>query len=220
MYAAVEWSYTLLDEQERALFRRLAVFAGGWTLEAAEGVCEGLGVDRCAVLELLARLIDKCPGTVLAYGPELVRQAATQHEVYYKYPLSCDLYPLGGLTPRTAPLRHFLTGLFGVNSDEHRQHRRLLMPAFHKQRIEAYRDDMVAIACSTLEGWRPGEQRNIAEEMMLLTMRIATKTLFGEDVGERGRAVGQMLRQALLLCRTPSRACSCTTGRACRTTAS
>ena len=52
---------------------------------------------------------------------------------------------------RTEPLKHFGVGLFGVNGATHRQHRQLLMPAFHKQRIDSYRDDMVAITQSVLE---------------------------------------------------------------------
>ncbi len=39
---AVDWSYGLLSEAERALFRSLSVFAGGWELDAAEAVCGGL----------------------------------------------------------------------------------------------------------------------------------------------------------------------------------
>jgi predicted ATPase/class 3 adenylate cyclase len=56
--AMMDWSYSLLAEQEQTLFRRLAVFVGGWTLEAAEAVC-GEGSSRFDVLDLLARLVDK-----------------------------------------------------------------------------------------------------------------------------------------------------------------
>src|SRR5688572_5777878 len=57
--ATIEWSYDLLSEQERILFRRLAVFIGGWTLEAAETVCSGSGIDSSSVLDLLGQLVDK-----------------------------------------------------------------------------------------------------------------------------------------------------------------
>jgi len=144
-----------------------------------------------------------CPGTVLVYGPELVREVATQHEIFYKYPISGGMYPLEAVSPRTAPLRYFLTGLFGVNSDAHRQQRRLLMPAFHKQRVDSYRDDMVAIAQSHFDRWQPGEQRDILEEMLLLSMRIATRTLFGDDSGERGHQACHVLREALHLLTNP-----------------
>ncbi len=56
--AMIDWSYSLLSEQEKMLFRRLAVFVGGWTLDAAEAACSeaGNGLD---ILDLLARLVDK-----------------------------------------------------------------------------------------------------------------------------------------------------------------
>jgi non-specific serine/threonine protein kinase len=57
--ATVDWSFALLSEAERLLFIRLSVFAGGWMLEAAEAICAGAGVDTAAVLDLLARLVDK-----------------------------------------------------------------------------------------------------------------------------------------------------------------
>lgn len=57
--ASVDWSYELLTETERAFFRRLAVFAGGWSLEAVESVLGGDGLDGGPVLDLLSTLIDK-----------------------------------------------------------------------------------------------------------------------------------------------------------------
>ncbi len=57
--AAMDWSYDLLSEQERILLRRLSIFAGGWTLEAAETVCVGDTVETPMVLDLLTQLVDK-----------------------------------------------------------------------------------------------------------------------------------------------------------------
>ena len=147
--------------------------------------------------------LPNCPGTVFAYGPEFVRQVANQHEVYYKYPLSGRLYRRKDDSARTEPLKHFVVGLFGVNSDRHRQHRQLIMPAFHKQQIQAYRDDIVAIAQSTLDQLQIDQHYDIAEVMRLLTMRVATKTLFGEDIGEGGNSTGQLLQDILAIMGSP-----------------
>lgn len=57
--ATIDWSYGLLSEQERTLFRRLAVFAGSFTLEAAEKVCAGENIDANDILDLLSCLVDK-----------------------------------------------------------------------------------------------------------------------------------------------------------------
>jgi predicted ATPase/class 3 adenylate cyclase len=55
----IDWSHDLLAEDERAVFRRLAAFVGGCSLEAAEAVCAGDPVDEYAVLDVLSRLVDK-----------------------------------------------------------------------------------------------------------------------------------------------------------------
>jgi predicted ATPase/DNA-binding CsgD family transcriptional regulator len=57
--AAIAWSHELLSEPERTLFRRLSVFAGGWTLEAAEHACAGDEITREVVLDLLTLLVSK-----------------------------------------------------------------------------------------------------------------------------------------------------------------
>jgi len=71
--AVVDWSWDLLDEPERALWRRFSVFAGGATLEAAEQVCAGPAAANTViragqVLDLLSALADKSLLTV-RHGP-------------------------------------------------------------------------------------------------------------------------------------------------------
>jgi predicted ATPase/DNA-binding CsgD family transcriptional regulator len=57
--ASVDWSHDLLSADEQTLLRRLAVFAGGFTLAAAERVCAGDGIEPGRVLDLLAALVDQ-----------------------------------------------------------------------------------------------------------------------------------------------------------------
>lgn len=57
--ATMDWSYGLLSDSERMLFRRLSVFAGGWSFEAMEAVCDGEPLQREQLLDLLTRLVDK-----------------------------------------------------------------------------------------------------------------------------------------------------------------
>src|SRR6266508_3832761 len=83
--ATIDWSYDLLSEPERALFRRLSVFAGGFSLEAAEAVCGDEEDEWDAVLELLSHLVDKSLVTVEEHGEhvryrllETIRQYARE----------------------------------------------------------------------------------------------------------------------------------------------
>ncbi|MEA2537154.1 MAG: hypothetical protein QOF11_1388 [Chloroflexota bacterium] len=57
--ATIDWSYDLLTEPERAVLRRLSVFAGGAALDAAESVCAGDPVDPFEILDILGRLVEK-----------------------------------------------------------------------------------------------------------------------------------------------------------------
>jgi predicted ATPase/DNA-binding SARP family transcriptional activator/tetratricopeptide (TPR) repeat protein len=62
--ATVDWSHDLLTEQEQTVFRRLAVFHGGWTLDAAEAVASGPGLPRADVLDVLTGLVERQMVTV------------------------------------------------------------------------------------------------------------------------------------------------------------
>jgi predicted ATPase/DNA-binding SARP family transcriptional activator len=76
----LEWSYESLDEPDRALFARLAVFAGGWTLGAAEAIC-GAGLD---IVEGLSSLLDK---SLLQVDPAESEPRLTMLETIREYAL-------------------------------------------------------------------------------------------------------------------------------------
>ena len=135
----------------------------------------------------------KVPGTVFLYGPEYNRALLTNHTDFHKCALSGPLWPEEPLTARTRPLTRMLTGLFHANEADHRTQRRLLMPAFHRSRIESYRDEMVAVTDALLAEFRPGQIRDLRPDMMRVTLRIATSTLFGGDLGPLGLQIGHDL---------------------------
>ena len=73
LQATLDWSYDLLPEEEKKVFRELAVFAGGWTLEAAEAICVTHG--NLQVFEALSLLADEC----------LIRTTAFHSEVRFEF---------------------------------------------------------------------------------------------------------------------------------------
>ena len=64
MRAAIAWSYDLLSPEEQALFARLSVLSGSWTLDAAEAVCDGVGSLDISILDAVLSLLDKSLLTV------------------------------------------------------------------------------------------------------------------------------------------------------------
>ena len=74
--ALIDWSHDLLSQPERLLFQRLSVFAGGWTLEAADAVCAGGEVAQADVLDLLTHLVEKSL-VVMEVGAERYRMLDT-----------------------------------------------------------------------------------------------------------------------------------------------
>ncbi len=107
--ATMDWSYNLLSEAERLLLARLSVFAGGWTLEAAEAICgQGDAAEAAAldVLDLLTQLVNK--SLVLAEQPpgEATRYRLLETIRHYSLEKLLDLG--GGVAVRNRHLKYFL----------------------------------------------------------------------------------------------------------------
>jgi cytochrome P450 len=98
-------------------------------------------------------------------------------------------------------------GLLISEGDFWRRQRRLAQPAFHRQRISEYSPTMLDCAQAQVSKWGDGETRNMAQEMMELTLEAAVRTLFGTTLpGEAqkvGRAMTFLMRYSLGRARKP-----------------
>ncbi len=137
------------------------------------------------------------PAMLFAFGPEhnrLLLSDATLFETN-----------LGGSSPlpRFSSASRISNGLLAMNGDKHRQQRRLMLPAFHRQQVSGYRDAMVAEIERVLERWAPGERRDIAHELQELTLAVALRTLFSLDTTPEALTLGELFKQSLAISFSP-----------------
>lgn len=97
---------------------------------------------------------------------------------------------------------HFLApllgeGLLSSEGEVHKQHRKLLAPAFAPKRLAAYGTVMVEETQKQLAGWHSGKHIDLSHEMMEMTLAIAGRTMFGADVRGDARVVSEGLELAM-----------------------
>ncbi|MBV9786787.1 MAG: cytochrome P450 [Chloroflexi bacterium] len=137
------------------------------------------------------------PSYVFAFGPELNHQVLSRADVFEVS---------GGLLriPKGTAIERLLKNNLAVmNGTHHKQQRKLMQPAFHRQQISAYGDDMVTLTQRMLDRWQGESEVNLIREMKQLTQRIAVKTLFGlYDEAELDR-IGGLLRKLIDMSSSP-----------------
>ena len=90
-------------------------------------------------------------------------------------------------------------GLLTSEGEFHRRQRRLVQPAFHRDRLVGYASAMVQCAARTREQWTGGAQLDLSREMMRLTLAVVAKTLFSADVTTEADNIGAALTQIMVL---------------------
>jgi len=90
-------------------------------------------------------------------------------------------------------------GLLTSEGEFHRRQRRLVQPAFHRDRLVGYASAMVECAAHTRQEWTDGAQLDMSREMMRLTLAVVAKTLFSADVTTEADNIGAALTQVMVL---------------------
>lgn len=88
-------------------------------------------------------------------------------------------------------------GLLAIEGSTHLRHRRLMAPAFHRERFREYGALMCAEAQAEVSRWRSGETRDMRADMMRLTFAIVSKALFSADTRDEARSVGAAMEEIL-----------------------
>jgi cytochrome P450 len=111
--------------------------------------------------------------TIVVGHPDLVEEVLVTRNHDYRKSLS------------TRRLNTLLgNGLLLSDGDFWLRQRRLMQPAFHRERLAKMADTMVASAAEVIDGWRDGDVRAINHDMIEITLRIVARTLFGTEVGD------------------------------------
>ena len=88
-------------------------------------------------------------------------------------------------------------GLVPNDGESWKRQHKLIMPAFHKMRIDAYAPTMAAYTRDMVRGWNDGEQRDLQKEMVGLTLRIVAKTLFDTDLSHDSETVHEAMEDII-----------------------
>lgn len=90
-------------------------------------------------------------------------------------------------------------GLLTSEGGHHRRQRRLVQPAFHRDRLAGYGAVMVDRTAMVRDQWQPGRPFDVLQEMMRLTLAIVAKTLFSTDVDSEADEIGTALTEVFSL---------------------
>jgi hypothetical protein len=113
--AALEWSHNLLNEEERAVFRRLGAFAGGFTVKLAQAVATDASLDEWAVLDHLAALVDKSLVTADTGDPPRYRLLESARAFALEQLAGADGHD--AFTRHAAAMRDFIRAIDDANID-------------------------------------------------------------------------------------------------------
>jgi cytochrome P450 len=139
---------------------------------------------RFGALSGLTTFPDGGQGTLLAFGSGFNQEVLSNPGVFY----NPNLTTLGD-----SSFTRLVSGLVTMNGERHRQQRRLIMPAFHRQAVAAYAGAMADYTTKMLEGWTQKDQINLMPDLRQLVLRIVSHSLFGLEAAAEDGKLGALI---------------------------
>lgn len=133
------------------------------------------------------------PGTVFLYGPELIKAVSKDYDSFQRTAMSHRLYPIGAVSSRQKAVTKIMTGLTHMPKEIHQRHRGMMNPLLSKSAVPEYFPNTVDIVNQTIAQWKPGETLDMSEEMLNLTLRISSRTMFGKHLENEGIKLGLLI---------------------------
>jgi cytochrome P450 len=113
------------------------------------------------------------PGAVFAVGAAHNQAVLSRHGLYHPLLLESP--------PGARGLQRLYSGILWMHGDKHKQQRRLMTPAFHPRRLEAYRDLLVASTEKVLAGWRGSDTVDVLDQGRQMLLGFLNQILIGDD---------------------------------------
>jgi cytochrome P450 len=123
---------------------------------------------------------------VFLFSPEYNQQVLSDTERFH-----ARFFTVRG--PKRSAQRRCTCGLLAMNGEQHRRNRRVVKEPFGLKAIATYADTIERMTNEMLDGWQPGEVRDMAEEMRQYMLRVTSRLLFGLDDEEAAYRLGDMI---------------------------
>ncbi len=133
----------------------------------------------------IAALQEESQRLYFVFGPEYTKAVLSDSQRFHS-----RFFALRG--SKNSAQRRVTSGLLSMNGDEHKRHRRIAFGPFQKSAIAGYQDTVGELSRQMLDTWRPGEVRDISEEMTRYMLRLTSRILFGFDVPELAQEIGRL----------------------------
>jgi cytochrome P450 len=140
----------------------------------------------------IAAIEDGGQRVVFLFSPEYNQQVLSDTERFH-----ARFFTVRG--PRNSSQRRCTCGLLAMNGDQHRRNRRVVKEPFSLRTISTYAPTILRMTDEMLDSWKPGDERDMAEEMRQYMLRVTSRLLFGLDDPEAAYRLGDMIARWVTL---------------------